>query len=161
MSISQIHLLLLIILANAVPVILHVIFKDKLAVAVDFGAKLPDRRPVFGESKTWRGIAGAIICTAAGAVVLGYEAATGVKVAVYAHIGDLCSSLIKRRLGMAPSSMAPLLDQVPEALFPAVAMMHVFDLEMQSIIVLVSLFIVLELLLSWIFFKLGIRKRPY
>jgi CDP-2,3-bis-(O-geranylgeranyl)-sn-glycerol synthase len=135
--------------------------KDKLALPVDFGSKLPDRRPFFGESKTWRGIAGAIIITAVGAVIFGYEAAVGVQVALYAHVGDLFSSFIKRRIGLASSSMAPLLDQVPESLFPAVMMMHVFSLEVQSILVLVCLFIVLELLLSWIFFKLGIRKRPY
>ncbi len=161
MSTSQIHLLLLIILANAAPVILAVLLKDRLAVPVDFGRKLPDHRPVFGESKTWRGIAGAIIVTAAGATAFGYDAAVGAHVALYALIGDLLSSFIKRRLGMASSSMAPLLDQVPESLFPAVMMMHVFSLEVQSILVLVCLFIVLELLLSWIFFKLGIRKRPY
>jgi CDP-2,3-bis-(O-geranylgeranyl)-sn-glycerol synthase len=158
---NQIHFLLLIILANAAPVILAVLLKDKLAVPLDFGCKLPDRRPVFGESKTWRGIVGAIVVTAAVAAAFGYGATAGAQIAAYAHIGDLFSSFIKRRLGMAPSSMAPLLDQVPESLFPAVMMRQVFSLDVQSIIVLVSSFIVLELLLSWIFFRLGIRKRPY
>lgn len=133
----------------------------RLDTAVDFGYILPDHHPVFGESKTWRGFAGAIIVTAIAAMALGYGAGTGALIAVYALAGDLFSSFIKRRSGMAPSSMAPVLDQVPESLLPALMMMDRFDLDMQSIIIIVCLFFVLELLLSYIFFRLGIRKRPY
>jgi hypothetical protein len=160
-SISEIHLLLLIILANATPVIMRVLLQNRLDTAIDFGYILPDHHPVFGESKTWRGFIGAIIVTAIVAMVLGYGVNTGALIAIYALLGDLFSSFIKRRFGMAPSTMAPLLDQVPESLLPALMMMERFDLDMQSIIILVCLFIVLELLLSYIFFRLGIRKRPY
>jgi CDP-2,3-bis-(O-geranylgeranyl)-sn-glycerol synthase len=158
---SLIHLLLLIILANGAPVILRALLKDKLDTPLDFGRKLPDNRPVFGRSKTWRGAVGAIILTSVGAVALGYGISTGAQVAIYALIGDLLSSFSKRRLGLAPSSMAPLLDQIPESLLPAIMMMDSFELDVQSVILLVCLFIVLELLLSYVLFKLGIRKRPY
>lgn len=160
-TINLIHLLLLIIIANGAPIILRALMGKRLNLAIDFGLKLPDNRPLFGNSKTWRGVIAAVIFTSIGAVLLGYSALTGIRIAIYAVLGDVLSSFIKRRLGMAPSSMAPLLDQVPESLLPAVMLMGTFDLEIQSIIILVSMFIILELLLSYIFFKLGIRKRPY
>jgi CDP-2,3-bis-(O-geranylgeranyl)-sn-glycerol synthase len=71
------------------------------------------------------------------------------------------SSFIKRRLDMAPHSMAPLLDQVPESLLPALMLRHTFGMDAVSIIILVAAFVVAELLLSLVLFKLGIRKKPY
>ena len=161
MSSNLIHLLLLIIIANGAPIILRALMGKRLDFAIDFGRRLPDNNPIFGSSKTWRGVVGAIIFTSIGAVLLGYSAATGVLIAIYAVLGDLLSSFIKRRLGMAVSSMAPLLDQVPESLLPALMLMDTFEMDYQSIIILVCVFVVMELLLSMIFFRLGIRNRPY
>lgn len=161
MSVNLVHLLLLIIIANGAPIILRALMGHRLDFAIDSGYRLPDNNPLFGSSKTWRGVIGAVIFTSIGAILLGYSALTGAQIAIYAVLGDVLSSFIKRRLGMASSSMAPLLDQVPESLLPAVMLMETFDLGFQSIIILVCMFIVLELILSGIFFKLGIRKRPY
>ncbi len=161
MSVNQIHLLVLIIIANGAPVVMRTLMQNRLNTAIDFGYRLADNKPLFGRSKTWRGAVGAVIFTSIGAVALGYSLDTGAMIAVYAVLGDIFSSFIKRRLGMRPSSMAPLLDQVPESLFPAVMLMDVFELDLQSIFILVGVFIIAELLLSYIFFKLGIRKRPY
>ena len=161
MSPEQIHLLLLIIVANGAPIILRRLLHKRWAAAIDFGFRLADGNPLFGASKTWRGVTGAIVFTAVAAVVLGYPVATGALVAVYAVAGDLISSFIKRRLGMAPSSMAPLLDQVPETLFPAIMLRHSFGLDAQAIMILVGVFVIVELILSLVLFKLGIRNRPY
>jgi len=133
----------------------------RLNFAIDCGFRLPDNNPVLGSSKTWRGVIGAIAFTSIGAVLLGYPVAVGAQIAIFAVLGDVLSSFIKRRLGMARSSMAPLIDQVPESLLPAVMLMDTFELDYLSIIILVCVFVVMELLLSLIFFKLGIRKRPY
>jgi len=161
MSINLIHLLLLIIIANGAPIIVRVIMGKCLDFAIDFGYRLPDHNRLFGRSKTWRGAIAAVIFTSIGAIIVGYPASTGAQIAIYAVLGDVLSSFIKRRLGMAASSMAPLLDQVPESFLPAVMLMDTFELDLQSIIILVCVFIVMELILSSIFFKLGIRNRPY
>ena len=161
MTLDQLQLLVLIIVANGAPIVLRSLLDNRYATPVDFGLTLPDKRPLFGESKTWRGLAGAIVLTSAVAMVLGYSAVTGALIAVYALSGDLFSSFIKRRLGMAPSSMAPLLDQVPESLFPAVMFRGEFGLNALSIMILVSVFVVAELILSNVLYKLGIRNRPY
>ena len=134
---------------------------SRLNLPVDLGCRLPDGQPLFGRAKTWRGVAAAVVATAVAAVLLGYSLETGALVAFYAVCGDIFSSFIKRRLGMPPHSMAPLLDQVPESLFPAIMLKEQFGLNVESIIILVFAFIIAELLLSFIFYKLGIRKKPY
>lgn len=156
-----VHLLLLIIVANGAPVLLRFFLRDRLDAPVDFGAVLPDGRRLFGRSKTWRGVAGALLATAVMAVPLGYSAWIGGTVAVFAILGDLISSLIKRRLGMRPSCMAPLLDQAPESLLPALVVMQDFALDDMQVIALVAVFVVVELLLSLVLYRLGVRSRPY
>lgn len=134
---------------------------SRLNLPVDLGFRLPDGNPLFGRAKTWRGVVGAVAATAVAAALFGYSLEAGALVAFYAVCGDICSSFIKRRLGMPPHSMAPLLDQVPESLFPAVMLKDLFGLDVESIIILVGAFIIAELVLSFIFYKLGIRKKPY
>ncbi|NOQ90548.1 MAG: CDP-archaeol synthase [Gammaproteobacteria bacterium] len=161
MTVEFLLLLLLIIIANGAPILIRRLLNGGFNLAVDFGQKLPDKNRLFGSSKTWRGIAAALFATATAAWLLGYSPETGMLVAVYAILGDLGSSFMKRRLSMASSSMAPLLDQVPESLFPALMMRHTFNLDILSVILLVLIFIIIELALSHILYKYGIRKKPY
>jgi CDP-2,3-bis-(O-geranylgeranyl)-sn-glycerol synthase len=161
MNITFFELLLLIIIANGAPILIRVLLCDRFDRAVDFGQKMPDGRHIFGSSKTWRGIFAALIATAIAAPVLGHPVEIGLLIALYAVTGDLVSSFIKRRLAMAPSSMAPILDQVPESLLPAIMLKQHFGLDYAAVIQLVLIFIILELLLSHILYRWGIRKRPY
>ena len=161
MNIELLQLLLLIIIANGAPILIQALLNDTFNNAVDFGHKFLDKRRIFGASKTWRGIIAACIATTIAAWLLEHTLTTGLLVAIYAISGDLTSSFIKRRLGKPVSSMAPLLDQVPESLFPALMMMQTFKLDTFAIIQLVLAFIIIELLLSHVLYKWGIRKQPY
>lgn len=161
MTVELLQLLVLIIIANGAPILIRVLLNDSWNNAVDFGKKLQDNQRIFGPSKTWRGIFIALATTPAAAWLLGHSPETGLLIAVYAVLGDLVSSFIKRRLAMKPSSMAPLLDQVPESAFPAIMMMQTFNLDTQSVILLVLTFVIIELVLSHILYRWGIRNRPY
>ena len=161
MSIELLHLLLLIVIANGAPILLRFILNDSYDFPIDFGIKLPDNKPLFGPSKTWRGVCAAFLATPVAAWLLGYLPETGLLIAVYAVLGDLISSFIKRRLAMEPSSMAFLLDQVPESFLPAFMMMEIFMLTLPSVMLLVLIFVIIELLLSHKLYKWGIRRRPY
>jgi CDP-2,3-bis-(O-geranylgeranyl)-sn-glycerol synthase len=55
------HLLFLIIIANGAPIVLRALMKSRLNVAIDVGYMLTDNKPLFGKSKTWRGVAAAVI----------------------------------------------------------------------------------------------------
>jgi hypothetical protein len=158
---SVLQLLILVTLANGSPVIAKRIFGRHLAQPLDGNIKFVDGRPLFGASKTIRGIAVSILVTSAAAPLLGLELKIGLVVAITAMAGDLLSSFLKRRLGLPPSSKAVGLDQVPESLFPLLACRQVFSLSGLDIAAGTALFVVGELLLSPVLFRLRIRDRPY
>jgi CDP-2,3-bis-(O-geranylgeranyl)-sn-glycerol synthase len=160
-TVEILPLLLLIIIANGAPILTRLLLNDSFNLAVDFGQRMPDKNRLFGPSKTWRGILAALLATTTAAWLLEHSPETGFLVAAYAILGDLCSSFIKRRLSMQPSSMAPLLDQVPESLLPAFMLKEVFNLDILAVILLVLIFIIIELLLSHILYRYGVRNRPY
>ncbi len=155
------NLLLLIIIANGAPILARKLLNNRFNLAVDFGQKLPDKNQLFGSSKTWRGILASLLATTVAAWLSGHPPETGTLIAFYAMSGDLFASFIKRRLSMKPGSMAPLLDQVPESLLPAYLLKDAFNLDGSVITVLILIFIIIELILSHILYKYGIRKQPY
>jgi len=161
LSASFLHLLLLIITANASPILVHKLLGRQYNHAIDTGKRFFDGQPLLGHSKTWRGLIGSVLVTAIVAILLGYDATVGAAIGLLAMTGDLLSSFIKRRLKLPPSSMAPLIDQIPESFLPAVVMANIFGLDGKSVSVLVIVFIVFELAVSVILYRWGIRQRPY
>ena len=161
MSTSLEYLVILILVANGAPILMRNFLGDIANYPLDAGKVLSDHHPVFGSSKTWRGVFSSVVFTVVVALLLGYDIMFGVMIAILAMAGDLLSSFIKRRLKMQPSKMAPFLDQVPESLFPALYMMLVLSLAWNDVVLIVMVFIVLELVLSKILYQLGIRQRPY
>ncbi len=159
MTAEFIQLLLLIIIANGAPVLVRIVFGDHLNSPVDFGITLPDNHPVFGTSKTWRGILAALLMTSVAALFMNYPFVIGFLIASYAVAGDLSSSFIKRRLSLAPSSKAPILDQVPESLLPAVMMMRTFDLELSSVLWLSFVFLIVDLAMTYILYHWQVLKK--
>lgn len=155
------QLLVLILVANGTPVLMAWASTDGLALPVDRGKRFSDGRPVLGPTKTYRGILLSILFTVGAAVALGLPAAVGLKVAVFAMLGDLTSSFVKRRLGKPSSSMALGLDQIPESLFPLLAVQHQFELDLVEVLGMTALFFILELGLSRVLYSLNIRKQPY
>ena len=158
---ATLQILILLALANGAPVIARRILAGHLACPLDGNLAFIDGRPLFGSSKTVRGVLVAILVTTAGAPLLGLEAKTGAIVGVTAMAGDLISSFLKRRLGLFPSSRATGLDQIPELLLPALACSQALSLTAIDIIAVVAAFFVGELLLSRLLFRLKIRDRPY
>jgi hypothetical protein len=73
----------------------------------------------------------------------------------------LMSSFAKRRLGLEPSSRATGLDQIPEALLPSLLASIILPLTASDIAAIVIIFFFGEILLSRIFFWVGLRDRPY
>ena len=159
MALAQ--LLVLLTLANGSPVITKRIFGEKYAVPIDGNARFVDGQPLFGPSKTIRGVVVSLLVTALGAVLLGLQFWLGLLVASTAMAGDLLSSFLKRRLHLAPSSKATGLDQIPESLFPLLACRSVLSLTALDIAVGCAIFFAGEILLSRLFFWLRLRDRPY
>lgn len=155
------QVLALISLANGSPVIAKRVLGDTYARPIDGDVRFADGRPLLGRSKTIRGVLISLLVTALGALLLGLELKIGLLVAGTAMAGDLLSSFLKRRLGLAPSSKATGLDQVPEALFPLLACRSALSLTAIDIAVGCAIFFVGERLLSQLFFRMHLRDRPY
>jgi CDP-2,3-bis-(O-geranylgeranyl)-sn-glycerol synthase len=149
------HLLLLIFVANGAPAFLALLFGRDRAGPLDGGRVLGDGRPLFGGSKTWRGLAAALLLTPLAAWLLGLGWGLGFTVALGAMAGDLLASFLKRRLGLAPSAAAPLLDQVPESLIPALLVGATMGLDWPDLGLVVGTFAVLDLILTPLGKRLG------
>ncbi|EGV20061.1 CDP-archaeol synthase [Thiocapsa marina] len=163
------QLLALVVWANGVPVLLRLLLGHRFAHPLDGGRLFRDGRPWLGASKTWRGLCAAVLTTPLLAVLLGLTWLIGVVAALGAMSGDLLASFIKRRLGRQPSESVFLLDQVPEALIPAIALMPVLDLSASRVAIVVIAFTLIDLLLTPFAARLrrmlerirGLGRRPF
>lgn len=159
--ILALKLLLLLFAANSAPVIAAKVFGSRWSYPIDGGIRLRDGNPLFGTSKTWRGLCAAILLTAAVAWLLSLPVWFGLVFGLLAMLGDLLSSYTKRRLGKESSSQALLLDQLPEALLPLLIGQYLLEYGWPLLLIVSLTFVVSEMLASPVLFKLGIRKKPY
>jgi CDP-archaeol synthase len=156
-----VEILILLGVANGTPIFATRLLGKRLNAPLDGGLKLPDGRPLFGPSKTVRGLVLSVVCTMLAAALLGFEWITGAGLASASMFGDLLSSFIKRRLGLRVHSQAFGLDQVPESLLPLLVLRQHLGLGYGDIVIIIATFIVLELLLSRLLYRLHVRDRPY
>ena len=153
--------LILISAANGAPVLLARLLGTRFARPIDGGIVLGDGHPLLGRSKTWRGLAAAIVLAACVAVLIGLPWQAGALIGASAMAGDCLSSFVKRRLALEPSSMALGLDQVPESLLPAVASGVFLPLAFSDIVAIVLVFSLGGLAMSRLLYAVGLRDRPY
>ena len=139
----SIELFVMLVLANGVPVLAARLFGRRWSAPVDGDRLWRDGRPVLGRSKTWRGIV------------------FGLAFGLLGLAGDIISSFIKRRAGLASSARASGLDQIPEALLPMLLAWLWLDLGWFIVAVVVVLFTLSNILLSPLLYRLGIRHQPH
>ena len=121
------------------------LFLGRWPAPVDAGATLWDGRRLFGEHKTWRGLLVAELLCAAVAPLVGYGARLALQLAALAMGADLATSLLKRRLNLAPGREVPGLDQIPEALVPLLVLARPLGIGASTAWLLTGLFVVLDL----------------
>lgn len=158
---NTVDLIFLIVVANAAPILATYALQDRLDYPFDAGFRLLDGQRIFGASKTIRGIVAAVGLTTIMALIIGHPSICGVFIGVYAMLGDLISSFIKRRMRLRSSSRAPVLDQLPEALLPTLVLAPNFGLATWGVATVVLAFFVSALILSPILYSAGIRKQWY
>ncbi len=153
--------LLLLAVANGSPVLAKKIWGGSLARPLDAGLRFLDRRPVFGPSKTVRGVVVSVAATAAAASLVGIAWWIGALIGATAMVGDLFSSFIKRRLNRPPSSRALGLDQIPESLVPLLACREPLGLSAADIAIVVAAFLAGAIVLSRLLYSVGLRDEPH
>ena len=75
--------------------------------------------------------------------------------------GDLLSSFMKRRMGLASSARAVGLDQIPEALLPMLLAMWWLPVSLWVVLVVVVVFTLSNIYGSPLLYRLGIRRQPH
>jgi hypothetical protein len=158
---SILQLLVLMTLANGTPIVAKKIFGPRFARPLDTGIIFIDGRPLFGASKTIRGVVASILLTTVSAPLIGLDLTIGAIVAGATMAGDLFSSFVKRRLNFPASSQALCLDQVPESLFPILACRNALSLTIADIALGVGIFFIGELILSRLLYQVHLRDEPY
>lgn len=147
--------------ANAIPVI------TGGGGPMDFGKKFFDGRPIFGSNKTFRGFfSGLIVGTLLGVgenVFFHYPIMFGFLSSLGALFGDLTGAFVKRRLGLLPGDLLPVIDQV-DFLVGAIIFSLPVSLQLLSPLLVISVLIItppLHLLTNFAAYKLGLKSNPW
>jgi CDP-diglyceride synthetase len=142
------ELVLLLVIANATPVIVRMLLGNRWNQPLDRGLLLSDGYPLLGPSKTIRGLLGSISICAILAPLLGLGLLQGAAFGMLAMLGDLISSFCKRRLGLRSGHPVPLLDQIPETLLPLWIMQPALGASAVEMAIAISIFTTVDLLFS-------------
>jgi len=157
----DLKMLLLVFVANAAPVIAQDVFGRRFSYPLDGRAMFFDAQPLFGASKSVRGVVCSLLATTVAAPIVGLSWLVGALIGLAAMFGDLCSSFIKRRMKLRPSSMASGLDQIPESLFPLLVCAAFLPLSAADVAIVVACFAAGEAFGSRILYRIHLRDRPY
>lgn len=138
---------------------------------IDLGRKFFDNRPIFGPHKTYRGfISGILIGTLVGwvqekiapLIELNGSAFTGFLLSFGALTGDLFGSFLKRRLGIKPGEMLPIVDQLDFVLFALLFALFSGDIPSTAgIISIIVLTIPIHFLTNFIAYLLHLKDKPW
>jgi CDP-2,3-bis-(O-geranylgeranyl)-sn-glycerol synthase len=147
--------------ANAAPVI------GGGGTPIDIGRKFRDGEPIFGKNKTFRGFfVGLLVGTSIGFIesfIFKYSFFFGPLLSLGALLGDLVGAFLKRRMGIPPGNLLPIVDQID---FIAGALL--FSLPLTSPLLswqlaLAALLITppIHLITNFAAYKLGLKRNPW
>jgi CDP-2,3-bis-(O-geranylgeranyl)-sn-glycerol synthase len=148
--------------ANAIPVIAGG------GYPMDFGKKFLDGKPIFGRNKTIRGfLSGLAVGTAVGLVESAffteYPILFGFLLSLGALFGDLAGAFVKRRLGLVPGDLLPVIDQV-DFIIGAILFSFFLSLQIMSLELILAVLIItppIHILTNFVAYKTGLKNRPW
>jgi CDP-2,3-bis-(O-geranylgeranyl)-sn-glycerol synthase len=155
----EITLFILLLVANGSPVVMSIFLIKRWRWPLDGGLRLPDGKRLFGSSKTIPGLAVAIATTTLSAMLIGPSVWIGLSIGAFAMLGDLLSSFVKRRLGLASGDSAVGLDQIPESLLPLLVCKPLLGLSWTQVVLLTTAFFFVNLLVSRMMRRSGFVKQ--
>ena len=142
--IEELQALALLIAANAVPVIVAKLARDRGAFPLDFGYVMRDGERLFGSHKTWRGLLSGTVACAVLAAWFGLPLWLGAAFGLLSLLADAWSSFAKRRLRLKPGTDVLGLDQLGEALVPLLVFAQPLGLGTWEIVAITAAFVLLD-----------------
>jgi CDP-2,3-bis-(O-geranylgeranyl)-sn-glycerol synthase len=132
---------------------------------MDFGKNFFDGKRVFGKNKTFRGfffgLAVGVTVGLVECVLFDYPFLFSVLSPLGALLGDLTAAFLKRRLGIAPGGLLPIIDQVD---FVVGALFFSLPLAIMSWELAVAVIIItppIHLLTNFLAYKLKLKENPW
>ncbi|MEM0216193.1 MAG: CDP-2,3-bis-(O-geranylgeranyl)-sn-glycerol synthase [Candidatus Bathyarchaeia archaeon] len=146
--------------ANAAPVLFGG------GTPIDMDRKFLDGKPIFGKNKTFKGfISGLLVGTFAGflesIIFPGYQMSLGFFISLGALLGDLAGAFLKRRIGMAPGEMLPVIDQIDFIMGAIILAFPFFELTLELVAVIFVITIPLHVLTNFVAYRLGLKSKPW
>jgi CDP-2,3-bis-(O-geranylgeranyl)-sn-glycerol synthase len=134
---------------------------------MDLGRKFVDGKPIFGKNKTFRGFfVGLAVGTAVGlaeSAVFNYPLTFGLLLSLGALFGDLGGAFLKRRLGISPGNLLPVVDQV-DFIVGALVFSLLLSPPMLSWGLALTVLLItppIHLLTNFAAYKLGLKSNPW
>jgi CDP-2,3-bis-(O-geranylgeranyl)-sn-glycerol synthase len=145
--------------ANAVPVIAGG------GRPMDFGKNFFDGKPVFGKNKTFRGFFfGLAVGVAVGLVeyaLFDYPFLFSILSPLGALFGDLAGAFLKRRLGIAPGGLLPIVDQVDFVVGAILFSLPLTIIYWELAVAVIIITPPIHLLTNFLAYKLKLKETPW
>jgi len=145
--------------ANAAPVLAGG------GLAMDFGKNFVDGNPIFGKNKTFRGFFfGLAVGVAVGLVewmLFDYPLLFSLLSPLGALLGDLTAAFLKRRLGIAPGGLFPIVDQVDFVVGAIVFSLPLAMIYWELAVAVIIITPPIHLLTNFFAYKLKLKKNPW
>ncbi len=149
--------------ANAVPVIAGG------GRPMDFGKNFFDGKPIFGKNKTFRGfffgLAIGIFVGVVESVVFSYPFPLSVLFSLLSPLGalfgDLTGAFLKRRLGIAPGGLLPIVDQVDFVVGAILFSLPLAIIYWELAVAVIIITPPIHLLTNFVAYKLKLKGNPW
>jgi len=147
--------------ANAIPVV------TGGGLPLDFGKKFFDGKPIFGKNKTFQGffsgLAVGITVGFAESLFFEYHIFFGLFLSLGALLGDLAGAFIKRRFGLAPGDLLPVVDQVDFIIGAILFSLPIClpALSWERVVAVLIITPPIHLLTNFAAYKLGLKNNPW
>jgi CDP-2,3-bis-(O-geranylgeranyl)-sn-glycerol synthase len=135
---------------------------------LDSGKKFLDGKPIFGKNKTLRGFffgwgIGILVGLVEGMVfgIATYSLLFSVLTPLGALCGDLAGAFLKRRLGIAPGGLLPLIDQVDFVLGALVFSLPLAIVYWELAVAVLVITPPIHLFTNFLAYRLKLKKNPW
>jgi CDP-2,3-bis-(O-geranylgeranyl)-sn-glycerol synthase len=133
---------------------------------MDFGKNFVDDKRIFGDNKTFRGFffgwtIGMLVGSIEYVVFPGFPVLFIVLTPLGALLGDLTGAFLKRRIGITPGGLLPIVDQIDfvvGALFFALPLMIVY---WQLAVTVLLITPPIHLFTNFLAYKLKLKRHPW
>jgi CDP-2,3-bis-(O-geranylgeranyl)-sn-glycerol synthase len=135
---------------------------------MDFGRNFFDGKPIFGKNKTFRGFffgwaIGLIVGLVEGMVfgTTSFSVLFSVLTPLGALCGDLAGAFVKRRLGIAPGGLLPVIDQVDFVIGAILFSLPLAIIYWELAVAVIIITPPIHLLTNFLAYKLKLKNNPW